>query len=156
MLICTLPLLERCRIPCLLYIPFNHLLFLLFLNNVLFITWIFFLLLICKNWHVCFYFCIKSTSDDSRNKGNYERHKDIVRKHSQNFYCFPLPFFSSLPLLPLGPSTSYNYSEQNTVSTWACIYTATTDLLSGPNRIKADRTLVTRNQNLYFFYFFFI
>lgn len=40
----------------------------------------------------CFYFCIKSTSDDSRNKGNYERHKDILRKHSQNFYCFPLPF----------------------------------------------------------------
>lgn len=56
------------------------------------------------------------------------------------FLYFP---FSSLLLLPLRPSASYNYSEQNTVSTRACIYTVTTELISSPNRIEADRTPAT-------------
>lgn len=85
-----------------------------------------------------------SQSGAFENICDFKRHRDVCRTHCHNFCCyyaFVLPFFRFL--LPLRPSASYNYCEQNTVSTPACTYTVTTELSSGPNRIEADWTPVT-------------
>lgn len=77
-----------------------------------------------------------------RNNASPRSRKIGVSKLLWLLLCFKLPF----SLSRFDSSALYNYSEQNTVSTQACIYTATTVLISGLNRIGADWTSVTKSQ----------